>query len=549
MQKAKEIIAVIGGGSIGISFLIQLIEEAVKAAVVNRFEILLFEPQEMVGPGYAYQADFTCNLLNTTADTMSAIYAEKNNFIQWLGANEAVWRIYYPDLELRPNAYLPRSLFGLYLNSVYQQILDKTKKHGIPFRLIKDKVIDIETVSSTQSNIITESSGKFIADRIILSLGNMPSEKFKELNSVRGYFQNSYPCVAVTQAIPSTASVCIIGTSLSSIDMVLSLKEAGHTGSIVCVSRNGRLPSVRGNLNKKHQLKKIRKDRIDSVIESRDGVLDLRTIAKVLIEEYEYATGEKCNLAEILNANVGMQDYISTEIKFSNEAERVWQSIICSTNDIIDYLWHRLSQADKRIFNNFFRGIWLSYRVSFPLSNALKIQELLRTGQLQIFGGVSSITYDENEKLFLVPIKDKRTGFRSIIQSEFVVNATSYSLDVTTSQDSLVRNLLQRGHAIPNEFGGFFVDYDTGSLVRASGQINDRMTALGSLVSGVYFWTNAMDVNARLASKQAKRLVQSLKEISFDYLDFNEVVLGKPSNEKIFSKSTVTQINFNLIGK
>lgn len=546
MKKNKEIVAVIGGGSIGISFLIQLIEEAVKAVVSSKFEILLFEPQDMVGPGYAYQSDFSCNLLNTTAGTMSAIYSEKDHFIRWLTENEDKWRIFFPDLELSANAYLPRNLFGLYLNSMYLQILERVQKIGIPFRLIKDKVVDIETINVVQSNIITKSTGNYIADRVILALGNMSSEKFKELNLIQGYFQNSYPCLAVTQSIPSNASVCIIGTSLSAIDMVLSLKESGHIGSIVCASRNGRLPSVRGNLNKKYQLKKIIKDRIDKIIESRDGVLDLRTVAKILIEEYEHATDEKCNLAEILNSNVGMQDYISSEIKFSRDAERVWQSIICSTNDIIDYLWHKLSASDKRIFNGFFRGIWLSYRVSFPLSNALKIQELLRTAQLQVFGGVTSITYDANEKLFLMSTKDKRTGFRSIIQSEFVVNATSSSLDVKTSEDSLVKNLLQRGDAIPNEFGGFFVDYDTGALVRSSGQINDRMTVLGSLVSGVYFWTNAMDVNARLASKQAKRLVQSLTEKNLDYFDFNEIVLCKPSNEKIFSKSSVTQINSNL---
>jgi hypothetical protein len=35
------------------------------------------------------------------------------------------------------------------------------------------------------------------------------------------------------------------------------------------------------------------------------------------------------------------------------------------------------------------------------------------------------------------------------------------------------------------------------------------MSALGTMASGTYFWTNAMEVNARLAKGQATRLAKA----------------------------------------
>ena len=63
-----------------------------------------------------------------------------------------------------------------------------------------------------------------------------------------------------------------------------------------------------------------------------------------------------------------------------------------------------------------------------------------------------------------------------------------------------------------HKFGGFAVDYDTGFLLNSSGIANPSISVLGSLTTGVYFWTNAMDVNARLALNQAKYLVNDLKD-------------------------------------
>lgn len=513
MKKQKEVIAVIGGGSVGISFLTQFLDEAIKLKIHNKFEILLFEPQPIVGPGYAYQADYECNLLNTRADTMSIKSKEKSHFIQWLKDHESKWRPAYPDIKISNDAFLPRSLFGQYLMNAYETVLNTCEKLNISFHHIHDEAIDIVPVAINQYCIDTKNSGGFIANHIFLCSGNLPSSQFKHLENIPGYFNSPYPCLKMTAAISATASVGIVGTSLSAIDAVLSLREARHQGNIICVSRNGRFPSVRGGLNKPHQLKKLTKAHIDLMIKNNGGSLTLKTIGQILLDEYQAVTGENLNLDEVLNANTGMHDYISTEIKLSKSVERIWQSIIYASNEIIDYIWHKLPQKEKYIFNNYFRSQWLAYRVSFPLANAEKIYEQLRTNQLQVFAGVEKITYDENEKVFLIYIHDKKIGFKSIIKCDYIVNATSFDIHVKHCEVPLVKNLLNRGLAVAHEFGGFNVDFATGSLINKHGKLNQYIKILGSLSTGVYFWTNAMDVNSRLAYNQACQLAIKLNEV------------------------------------
>lgn len=519
IQSKREVIAVIGGGSVGVSFLSQLVDMVIESKVSEKIEIMLFEPQEIVGPGYAYQADFDCNILNTNADTMAINYGDKGHFIRWLNAKRGVWENLYPGIDVHENSYLPRGLFGLYVNSIYQDTLEKCKQERIFFKRIQDIATDIVIINKNEFCIDTEYSGGFICNRVVLSIGNIPSNNFKEMHAITGYFNNPYPCSAITNAIEKNDSVCIIGTNLSAIDTVLSLRESGHKGAIICASRNGRFPSVRGKLNKPHKLKKLTKNNIDEMINKNNGTLRMNDVIRLLVEEYELKTGVRINIHEILNSDTGIYNYLLTEIKLSISNERFWQSIIYATNDVIDYVWHKLSIQEKTLFNKFFRSKWMSYRVSFPLENALKIQAQLRDGQLNVFDGMQNISYDNTDKIFHIEMHSRKTGLKTVIYSNIVVNATSYSLDVINTNNKLVQNLLSRKIAKAHEFGGFVVDYSNGCLINQNGVINQKITALGSLTTGVYFWTNAMEVNARLAKNQATSIVNDIKKSTISILN------------------------------
>lgn len=502
MKKQK--IAVVGGGSVGVAYFTQLIEEAVRQGLGGRIEVLIFESQGKTGPGYAYQADFECNLLNTRADAMSAVAGNKRHFTEWLAQYGSRHAHDFPDTRIDDHAFLPRALFGRYLADQYQQTLALARQHDIQVTRIIATVTDLISLSDRRPCIDTDSGAAYVVDRVVLCIGNLPSTTFPHLRNKRGFFDSPYPTQAMVRDIPITAPVCILGTGLSAIDAVISLVEAGHQGKIIMASRNGRLPSVRGVFNQPRALARLTREHIDRFCAENGGTLRLSDVFTILRQEIEEATGACVDLERIMNSGAGILDYISSEIEQANNAERLWQSVIYSTNCVIDYVWHRLSREDKRAFQKTFGSLWSSYRVSFPVKNAQKLHALLRADRVLVFGGVKQVDYNETDRVFETRIDDRERGFRTVIESEYLINATGYSVDVASSEVALVRNLLRRKLAQANEFGGFELDFDSGKLIAADGTIWPHVSVLGSLASGTYFWTNAMDVNVRLARRQVE---------------------------------------------
>lgn len=503
-------VAVVGGGSVGISYLSQLVEEAIRSHACRHLEICLFEPQRGPGPGYAYQHDFECNLLNTRADAMSAVAGDKQHFMRWLAGHAPD----FPSTVIDENAFLPRSLFGRYLADHFEATLALAREHGIAFTHVASEVTDLIALGDHAVCLDTADAGAHLVDQVVLCIGNLPSTNFPHLNGLPGYQNSPYPTRAMVGKIPQAAPVCILGTGLSAIDTVLSLVESGHRGKIILASRNGRLPSVRGVFNKPHTLERLTRKQIDALAGAGDGALRLDDVFALLQQEVEGATGLACDLGEILNADAGILDYLSSEIVLASSAERLWQSVIYSTNSVIDYVWHRLSVEDKRRFQKTFGSLWSSYRVSFPVKNAHKLHTLLRSDRALVFGGVRSAGFNEATQLFETRIHDAQTGFRSVIESEYLVNATGYSVHTAHSEVPLVKNLLRRRLAVASEFGGFELDFETGRLVGPRGTVAPNVSVLGSLAAGTYFWTNAMDVNARLARQQAVDTVATILQRS-----------------------------------
>jgi uncharacterized NAD(P)/FAD-binding protein YdhS len=505
MEATKFRIGIIGGGSIAVSFLSSLAIELMKNSSSTNIEILMFDPQRELGSGCYWTSDVDSNILNTRADAMSVIEGDKLHFLKWLKNNKSDWKPHFPNLTVSPDAYLPRSLFGKYLHDVYEKSVSAIQTLGVKFTHIADEVTDTLRMMDGLC-LDTKSSGAFEVNHIVLCMGNLPSTLFTNFQGITGYHHNPYPSRHLITQIQQDDSVCVIGTSLSAIDSIVSLVESGHRGKIVCISRNGRFPSVRGGLTQRVPLKAITREKIDSIVKISDGKLKLTDIKVLLVEEIERIEGKKFNLAGILNSEANVFDYLDAEIELSSTTERVWQSVVYATNNIIDYIWHRLDTEDKRTFYKLYRGLWLRYRVSFPLQNSIKLKSLIKTDQLSVFSGFQEINYENDKKSFAIRFNCHQRSFESTVITKHVINATCFSMDVESTNVPLIKNLLRRQFATANEFGGFEVDYETGMLIYPNGIKMQDFSVLGSLTNGVYFWTNAFDVNVRIAARQAKNL-------------------------------------------
>jgi uncharacterized NAD(P)/FAD-binding protein YdhS len=504
-------IIVVGGGSLGLSISYQLVHKAIAHKCAECLKISLVEPRTRLGAGQAYEDDLESNLLNTRADTMSVVYEDPHHFVDWLRNNQRRWRERFPKVVVEPSAFLPRPLFGMYLEHTFDVLKATAWRYNIELTHVQSEAIDLLEDDDDDSVTVQLADGRYLSGSyVVLSIGNLRPRKFDHLLDNPQFFNNPYPTTRLVEAIPRDASVGIIGSSLNAIDAVIALSEKSHHGKLFSVSRSGRLPSVRGGENQKHQLKLLTKKAIEELYLKHPNGITLEDIFQILVAEINGIQRNQTNINTILNAEAGMHAYLSEEINLANRGNRTWQSVVYATNAIIDHLWNRLATDEKHRFWKFFRSQWFSYRVSFPIENAMKLQELMRVDQLTVYSGMVGVNFCPKRKRFEVELLDPQRDTRQVISTRYIINATGFSISVVESDMPIVRRLLERGLAKPCVFGGFQVDYESGRLLDALDRPCSRTYVLGSMTSGTYFFTNAMDVNARHAMLRANEIIKRI---------------------------------------
>ena len=490
MQNDPGRLAIVGGGSVAVSFLYQFL---VAWRGGRPLVVAIFEPRQEVGPGSAYQADLSSNLLNIPVNRMSAVAAEPDSFMDWLRARDPAWLRAHGVQAIEPAAFLPRPVFGSYLRDLYDQALACARRKGVAVRRVAQAAVGVWPLASGQAGVLGEGGARVVASRVVLCNGNLPSVSFPDLAPLPGYFNSPYPVSDLCGRIGRDDTVCIVGTSLSAIDAIAALRAQGHRGQVHCVSRNGRLPAVRSPHNTRVSLPALPEPEADGRV-TLDGLLDsLRRALR--------AAGGSEDQEDILGLAGPAKAALDAEIARSQSGPRPWQSVAAATNDRIEHIWHALDDAERRRFHRDWRTLWMARRATFPMRNALTLQQSLHEGRLQVHGGFRSARYDAASGAFVVEASEGRA-----LSAPWLVNATSFSMDVDASADPLVRQLCGQGQARAHALGGFDLDFATGCLLDRDGRRVPQVSVLGSLAAGTYFWTTSMEVNARLAQGQAVRL-------------------------------------------
>ncbi|CAN5391636.1 hypothetical protein BH09PSE5_BH09PSE5_49180 [soil metagenome] len=510
MSQKMGILAIIGGGSVATSALLQLDIELDRTGGAHTDQglnqILIFEPRNSVGAGAAYERDTPSNLLNTRASVMSPIYGQPGHFLEWLHANADSWRSLYPELVIEAGVFLPRALFGIYLESCYQASVASFALKGVTVTHVREMVCSVKAVDAGYT--VLAGSCEWAANAVLLAIGNHDCASWAALRDSPGYFASPYPCRELTRRIRQHESVCILGTSLSAVDAALALADAGHRGKVLMVSRNGRLPSVRANAVCNVTPQRLTRAAIAQIAAECEGHIPLDRVFELLLAELASASSDTdFSIDDILMSDDGPQRYLDRELAAAMDGDRAWQKIIYEMNSSVDLIWHCLSAADKARFDAEFKSRWLSYRVSFPSQNARRLQSLLHRDQVTVHKGFESVDIDPVSGKFLISVSDPARAFFARFQIDHLVNAAGSTSHVGRIEAPVVRDMLDSGLGVANAFGGFNLDFESSRLVDSTGSIQSNFYVAGSLASGTYFWTNAMEVNARLTQGIAFRLV------------------------------------------
>lgn len=235
-------VAIIGGGFSGAAVAWHL----AWAHRPEHLSIYIVEPRPGLGGGLAYSSEEPSHRVNVPAVRMSMAPDDPQHFARWLtdsgeleSDTAAIWK--------NGDAYPRRRVFGRYVAEHLAPYLGSGVVHhvgGLATRVTRD--------ADGAGWTVNTSDGPVAADIVVLAATHprpaIPAALI-HLAEAPGFVADPYAASALA-AIGPDASVLIVGSGLTSADMVAELDRRGHCGRILALSRRGLRsrghPDIRG---------------------------------------------------------------------------------------------------------------------------------------------------------------------------------------------------------------------------------------------------------------------------------------------------------------
>jgi len=239
-------IAVIGGGFSGTLAAIRLLDLA-----HDEIDIVLIEkdPRNLNG-GLAFGATGAGweHLLNIQAGRVSLFREEPDDFLSWAnghGTDKAAWPARWRDFRFAPSSPVPRRVFGQYLRDRLTEVASRRPSSSV--RKVPGEAVSVRPVADGVEVRYAAggSAQRLHTDAVILATGHWSPVVPAALRDLpraddRVVF-DPYSDRGRQQLLATApdARVVIVGTGLTSFDVITTLQQIGHRGELTCVSRHG----------------------------------------------------------------------------------------------------------------------------------------------------------------------------------------------------------------------------------------------------------------------------------------------------------------------
>lgn len=494
----KNSFAIVGAGSTTISFLNAYLD-AIEAGNALSNVVYVFEKRQNFGPGAAYEEDLASNLLNTKTGYITPFSNKPGAFKLWLDTYPEMWRSQFPDFDSHADGYAPRALFGLYLQYQMEELVKRAVALGVLIVKLQAEIIDVEHLQG-DFLVVSRCGLRLRAAKVFLFCGTL--QKKKTGHDEARILDTPYPVTKLKNKIEVEADVGIVGARLSAIDTIVALVENGHRGRIVMHSRSGYFPCVRGTqgrITPKH----ISAENIENLLQEK-GRLQLSDIFQLIqCEIAEIDPNFQSNIAPLLTPPRDLAAFLAAEIEAAR-SPRPWQAVLYATNSVIELLWNALDEAARQKFMAEYFSIFMAYRVSIPVENAVKILSYLHNGQLEFVEGATSSPSVAGTKVHI-----EVDGEPAPRAYDHVIHAIGAPRRASELESDLVANLLRKGLISCHSHGGLAIDTDSYEAIGTGEASTKDLYVIGELTNGAFFFTSALEINARHVSRCLDNLCQS----------------------------------------
>lgn len=494
VEKPLKKIAIIGSGASGVACFIQLVLKHIIERQAEGLSILIFEKRNDFGEGLAFGTGQDGHLLNTKARLMGIFPKEQLHFVQWMHQNKEMIREEFPQTNLHPDAYPPRMLYGKYVRAMLTEYLELASKNGIEVKMEQAEVEKADITAANTLLLSTAGERTFKADYAILATGNPASGTFVSLDRHEGFFQSPWPSSRILSGIKSKdARIGIVGSSLTSIDALITLISNGHRGPITLFSLKGLLPRVQPYSEIPFDRKVLTMTNVRRLIRAYKRPLRLVDLIRMFRAEVESLLQKRIDWRAEERTDKDQLDLLEEDIRLVTEGESVLQTVLYSLRKDIYPLWQLLPVDQKLLFLKWIKPYFDINRHAMPIENAIKIKALLHSGQLKILGDADNIIYDDG--LFLLKKEDGE-----VHEADYVINASGPAAMIDQMVDQpLLRYLLKKRYIEAYAAGGMRADMHNMRVLTSSRKKPSPFYVLGHQLSGMQLDVNSLWFNVEQA--------------------------------------------------
>ena len=445
-------IVIIGGGFSGTMLAVNLIrrDPSLKVAVIDK--------GGRPGRGIAYATEHFSHLLNVPAGGMTALPEEPDHFLKWAQANY--------DTAADAESFLPRLVYGRYIESLFDDAsalgIDKTPEW------IKDEAI---TVTRNQIHFAVQLKGgqKLQADVVVFATGNLPASTPRipglPARGQRPLFSAWSP--AALDGIPANGGILLIGSGLTSVDMLVALDAKGYEGTIHVVSRHGLMPQD-------HRPTQVWRQFWHS-----GSPRTTRGLLRLVRDEIESASA----------LGIG------------------WRTVIDAIRPVTQEIWMSLPHSERRRFLRHVRTYWDTHRHRVaPEINGV-LNRLKAEGRLHLYAGRITDYADQPGGITIV-LRQRGQDQQMRFLVDRVINCTGSESDCRRVDDSLLRSVFAEGLATPDPlFLGLNVNTE-GFVLDHRGVLSHSLCAIGPPTKGGLWEAVAVPELRQQAAALAERLVE-----------------------------------------
>jgi uncharacterized NAD(P)/FAD-binding protein YdhS len=450
-------VAVVGSGFSAIAVSVHLLRSLPPTAT-----IAVVGDDPAFGRGTAYRTEFHLHRLNVPAGRMSLFPEEPDHFLDWLSRQ---------GRGISRDEFASRGDYGLYLRDTLAALLrDRHARARLDF--IRAKATGCVRVEADGLLFQLADGQTLQARAVALCLGvgtaDLPLREDRIAEAARRHVVRNPWRLKWLSRIKPDDTICILGSGLTMIDQVLTLRHRGHRGAIHVLSRRGLVPHAHARHHGAATVPYLPDDPL--------------TIA---------------GLAKALRAQV--------------RAGADWRSVMDGLRPRTQALWQRLSPAERSRFLRHALAWWNihRHRVAPPVFDTF--DALRRDGNVRVHAGFLNEIRMENGRLCLA-YRPRGHEAAVSLPCDWVINCTGMER-AGIGHSPLLVDMMDEGIIVPDPLGlGLLVD-ETSRAVGENGTPRTGLYAVGALTAG-QFWeiTAVPDIRVQAAAV-ANEIVREIGQL------------------------------------